>query len=125
MATNRKINSVSYPAGADLSALQYRVVQMDADGQLSAQVGTATPPLGILLNKPAAAGRAAQVAIVGSIVKCEAGAAVNENDWIHGTVSGFAIAAASAESWVVGIAMTPAAGSGELFEVLVNPQANT
>ena len=125
MATNRKINSVSYPAGSDLSAAQYRVVQMDDDGQIGLQVGTATPALGILLNKPAAAGRACQIAIVGSVVKVEAGAAINERAYIHGTVSGFAITAAGAESHCVGIALTPAAGSGELFEMLVTPQANT
>lgn len=122
MTVNRKVNAVSMEAGADLSAAQYRILHVEDDGQVNINSSTATVCLGILLNKPGAEGRAAQVAIEGSIVKCEAGAAINERDAICAVAGGRGSAQTTAAAKIVGFAVTAAAGSGELFELEVNPQ---
>lgn len=48
-------------AGADLSALQYRFVKLNASGQVVAITADTDQPIGILQDKPAAAGRSAEV----------------------------------------------------------------
>jgi len=56
----------SYQANADLSAKQYFLVKRHSTEGQCALVAAATDiPLGILQNKPAAAGRAAEVMILG------------------------------------------------------------
>jgi Uncharacterized conserved protein (DUF2190) len=122
MTVNRKTNTVSMEAAADLSTAQHRIVFVDDDGRVNVNSSTATVCLGILLNKPAALGRAALVAIEGSIVKCEAGAAVNERDKICAVAGGRGSAITTENAEVVGVAISAAAGSGQLFELEINPQ---
>lgn len=57
----------TFPAGADLSAEQYHFVKLNTSGQVVA-IGAATDiPVGILLNKPDAAGKDALVCIIGRV----------------------------------------------------------
>jgi len=76
MAVTRRVCSVSYPAQGDLSASQFCIVAMTAEGRIVVNEGMATANLGILLNKPTATGQAARVAIDGSVVKMIASAAL-------------------------------------------------
>ena len=48
-------------AGADLSALQHRFVKLNSSGQVVAITADTDQPIGILQDKPAAAGRSADV----------------------------------------------------------------
>lgn len=120
MALDRLVRSVSYPAGGDLSASQFCMVAMSAEGRVVLQEGMATACLGILLNKPAATDRAARVAINGSIVKMIASAAINENAAIAAQGKGHGSASSTNNQYIVGYARSAAAGSGQLFEVLVD-----
>ncbi len=122
MTLTRHVVSVSRAAGADLSSHQYKILMVEDDGQVNINTSVATACFGILLNKPSAANQAARVAINGSIVKCLANSAINERDAIIGTAGGFATATTADGNFIVGFALTAAAGTGELFELEVNPQ---
>lgn len=120
MTVTRRVESVSYPAGGDLSDSQFCVVSMSAEGRVVVNGGMATANLGVLLNKPNATDQAARVAINGSIVKMIASAAVNENDAIAAQVLGHGSATTTNNEYIVGYARSAASGTGVLFEVMVD-----
>src|SRR3990167_2056430 len=106
-------NVFSAPADADLSTDQFRILYMKTDGDVDIITGSGTMPIGVLLNKPAAAARAARVAGPGCICKCEAGATVDEGQLIQAVAGGRGSpAAVGTATRYVGVAMSPAA-SGE------------
>src|SRR3989304_1568891 len=81
MAGEQKANEITIPASADLSGFQYRAVHLRSDGSagtyisaMATAIGGGTIPLGILTNKPTAAGQGARVAI-GGVAKMICGAA--------------------------------------------------
>ncbi len=79
-------------------------------------------PLGIIINKPAAAGRGGRIAGPGCIVKAEAGAAVAEGDIVMATATGRLITATTGTNvWTVGVAREAASGSGAYFACLIMP----
>jgi len=121
MAVTRKLVTITLPAAGDLSSNQFRGVMIDDAGRIAVQSGTTTPFIGILMNKPAAIDRGAEVAIRGSIVKMEAGAAINERDAISGVAGGRGSATTDNNEYIVGRAVTPAAASADLFEIEVAP----
>ncbi|MFA6022426.1 MAG: hypothetical protein WC722_19380, partial [Rhodospirillales bacterium] len=64
MATEQTQVLITLPAGADLSSYQYCGVYVNSSGQLAVAVeGTAA--IGILQDKPAAAGRPGKVCVGG------------------------------------------------------------
>ena len=66
MATENRGYSDSYAANADLSAKQFFLVKRHTTaGQCALVAATTDIPIGLLQNKPAAAGRAAEVMILG------------------------------------------------------------
>jgi hypothetical protein len=66
MSTEQPLYAVSAAASGDLSTKQYFLVKRHTvAGQCALVDGTGDIPLGILQNKPAAAGRAAEVVVLG------------------------------------------------------------
>lgn len=120
MTVSRELKTISVPAAGDLSSNQYRIVNVDSDGKAEASDATTDVMVGVLQNKPGAANRAAEIAIDG-VSKLEAGAAINEGDKITAVAGGRGSATTAATAHYVGVALTAAAGSGALFEVLINP----
>ena len=119
MAAMEQVQSVTLEAGADLSADQFTFVVVAADGQVD-QVSSAGGEVdGVLLNDPAAAGRAATVAYAG-VVKVYAGGTVASGAKVQSDASGAAITAASGDL-VVGKCVKGGA-VGELIEVLLISQ---
>lgn len=115
MARTEDVNFQSFEAGADLSASQFRFVELASDGQID-PVGTAGGnAVGVLYNLPAAAGRAAQVAVRGS-VKVVAGAAITRGAKVSSDNVGRAITAVSTHH-VQGRALQAASAAGEIIEV--------
>lgn len=126
MATHKKISSIAYAASTDLSTNQFRIMTMDTNGQLAAAADGTKPVIGVLLNKPSAAGMGGEVAVDGSDVKIEAGAALNEGDLIVAVAggrgsSGPAGGTAVGTSWIAGICTQAASGSGAIGAMLVRP----
>ena len=131
MAGETQLVEISVPASEDMSAFQYRAVQLLATGSagtmsslMSVGHGKGTAPFGILTNKPAAAGRSARVAVYG-VAKMVAGAVIAAGDLVTAPGMGgrgsSITPVASGTTWVLGIAKTRAAASGDMFEVLLAP----
>jgi len=116
MATQQITGYINMTAGADLSAVKNRFVKVAADGQID-QAGLDATAEGVLQDDPAAAGRAALVAISG-VTKIVAGAAVTRGGDIVSDASGRAIDK-GANANVLGVALEAASGAGELIAVLL------
>jgi len=119
MSSQEIIKCVSFPAGADLSALQFTAVQMGADDAVVSAAANNVMPIGILQNKPTA-GQAASVAISG-IAKALVGA----GGWSSGsrltmTTGGALIETTTDAHYVIGVAAEDAA-AGDYARVIINP----
>lgn len=104
-------------AAANLTALQYTFVKLDANGKVIAASAQGEACIGVLQNKPNT-GEAAEVVIFG-ISKVVADAAINEMDQLTNQTDGQAMAAASAD-FVLGTAITAAGGAGEVITAAIN-----
>jgi len=118
MAVDQAANCVTYEAGSDMSSDQYKFVAVSADGQIDL-CGDGAYAVGVLYNDPAAAGRAAQVAISGKVkVKC--GGTVTRGGPVACDASGLAVNAASGDV-ILGEASETGA-SGEVIQILFHPR---
>lgn len=82
---------ISFQAAADLSAYQFRFVKLDANGQVNICSAATDIPIGILQDKPAAQGRAANVMLDG-ISKVVGGANLAKGDQVGTDNQGRAVA---------------------------------
>src|SRR5258708_2432262 len=119
MALNRSPQRVSYPAAADLSASQFRILAHDSAGRVAVASGSADNLAGVLMNKPGTIDSAADVCI-GGVVKLVAGAAVTAGSAVMAGTLGKAFMTATQGNAIVGRAASAAAGDGELFECQVD-----
>lgn len=121
MALQEKINPLTVEASADLSASQFRFVSVDSSGQL-AVTGAGALTLGVLQDKPAAAGRASEVGLLNGSgrLKVTAGGTVAAGDKVMSDATGRAIVATLANH-VNGMALK-AAVVGDLIEI--SPQSS-
>lgn len=118
MATYNSQTCVTLEAGADLSSNQFHFVTMDSDGQLSVSTDGAAS-IGVLLNDPAAAGRAAEVCI-GGLTRVEAGGDVTAGDAVASNSTGEAITAGT-DDIILGTAVTGGA-DGEVISIVFQPR---
>lgn len=121
MATQQHIMCISYEAGADLSALQFHFLVMSSDGQVDG-AGDGAAAIGVLQNKPSAAGQAAEIAVSG-VAKVVAGSAITAGQRVASASDSEAIPAATGDI-VVGVAMT-SGDAGDLVEVLLQAAGDT
>ena len=90
MSTGRGINDDtirSYKAAADLSSYQYHFVYLTADNTVNV-CGANGKAKGILLNKPDAAGKPAEVACPGSSAKLKINETVAVGKFLTSTATG-------------------------------------
>ena len=120
MATEQEQMTFTVKAEADLSTKQYRLMQMTnvGYGTTCLHTGTSAVMLGILLNKPAAYGRAAKICEFGH-TKAVAGAAISALGFIGAGSDGCVAAVVTLNHKIIGQNLQTAAGSGELIEVLI------
>jgi hypothetical protein len=111
MSANGVSEKVAIPAAADLSAAQYKIV--DVAGTISAANSAA---LGVLYNKPKS-GEGATVAVSGHM-KAYAGGTITKGARLKVTTSGFLVVVASGDG-TCGKSMA-AANSGSLVEFVGN-----
>lgn len=119
MSTMDNAKCVTFEAGADLSTKQYYFVSVSADGQID-PTGDGAYAVGVLQNKPAAAGRAATVAIAGK-VKVECGGTVTRGGPVASDANGKAVDAATGDV-ILGEALETGA-SGSVIAILFHPRA--
>jgi hypothetical protein len=118
MAYSESKVSVTMQAGQDLSGSQYRFVALASDGQVD-PAGAGLSAVGVLQNDPAAAGRAAEVAISG-VVPVEFGGVVTIGLSLASDAAGKAVAAAVGDQ-ILGVA-TEAGGDGTVGSILFQPR---
>lgn len=122
MATEIPVLTFTRAAAADLSAQQYRFVKLDASGDIAA-IGAATDQaIGVLQNKPDAAGKAAEVMVMG-ISKVEADAALNEADLIGPSADGQAdakVPGTDTSEFICGQMISATSGAGVLGTAAIN-----
>ena len=109
---------ISKPANTDLSTKQWYVVDLNSSGNV-AVAGAGSSFIGVLTNKPDAAGKAASVAISGQ-VPVIAGGTVAPADFLKIDSSGRVVAASSGDK-CIGRCMA-AATVGAETEMLIQPQ---
>lgn len=115
MATEEAVKAISVPASADLSASQYHFVDVDSNGQLVVAASPSTV-LGVLQDKPAAAGRAGSVAINGR-TKIVFGGTVAAGSAVTCNASGEAVAVTTGQP-SLGMCIE-GAGDGEIGSVVL------
>ena len=116
MALDSNLTCVTLEAGGDLSAGQYRFVELASDAQVDLVAAAGGDAVGVLQNDPSAAGRAATVAVMG-VSKVVAGGTVAAGARVQSDASGEAITAASGDI-VLGRALTGGV-AGDVIEVLL------
>lgn len=117
MALMERINPITRPAASDQSANQYRIVELDSSGNVSACNAAGELGIGVLQNKPSAAGQAAEVAVLGSVSKIVFGATVAANAKVTTDNVGRGVTAVSTNH-VVGVCIKGGA-INEIGEMLV------
>lgn len=118
MSVMEAVRAITMEAAGDLSAAgQFRFVAKNTtDNQVAVVASAGTAAMGVLLNKPDAAGRDAEVAFAGR-VKVVAGGTVTAGDLVQSDGSGDAITASTGD-FVLGTCLVGGA-DGELIEVLL------
>jgi hypothetical protein len=101
----------TFEAGVDLSAKQYLFVTQASDGQID-PTGDGAFANGVLQNNPDAAGKAAQVAILG-VTRVKAGAAFEEGVLLGSDASGKAVTATSGE-YILAVSKQAAGADGDI-----------
>lgn len=117
MATENALQTRSYPASGDLSASQYCFMKITG-GQLAVASAGGGNAVGVLQNKPNAAGRAGSIGYSGtSKVLC--GGTFSAGDRITCDGSGKAVGLISGDASGCGTAMSDGA-SGKIASVLLD-----
>ena len=118
MAVTNNQTCVTLEAGADLSAKQFYFVSLAADGQVDA-TGDGLMATGVLQNDPAAAGRAAEVAI-GGITKVTAAGTIAGGAAVASNANGAAVTAATGDI-ILGTAVAGGA-TGDVISIIFHPR---
>lgn len=111
---------ITIEAGGNLSSDQYTLMVLASDGQVDQSSNTsANTPIGVLQNKPAAAGRAATIMVSG-ITKVVAGETVAIGALVcqSSVAAGRVDAAVSGTDVIIGMAIT-GGDVGETISVLL------
>lgn len=118
MAFEERLELVTAQAGADLSASTnlFKVVKLDANGNVVPVAAITDIPFGILQDTPKS-GQAAPVA-VGGIVKCTAGATIAAGAPVA-TMANGELQTAVTTQYVIGTARTSAV-AGDVFPVNID-----
>lgn len=96
MATMTSRDTRTFEAGEDLSAAQFHFVTLESDGQVDLANSAGENAIGVLLNAPDAAGKAATVVISGGVM-VEAGGTIAAGAAVQTGADGRALAAASGD----------------------------
>lgn len=119
MAYEENLSTISLEAAADLSAKQYYFMKVDTNGRANVPSVEGEITAGVLQNDPAALGRAATIAVAGSVSKVVAGEAIAAGAQITAGSDGRAMNSDSGDD-TRGINLTIAAtAAGDIISVLL------
>lgn len=123
MSNENSVVTVTLEAGQDLSTKQYLFHAMATDGQIDPCGTQGIDSVGVLQNKPDAAGKAAEVAVAG-IAKVIAGGVINPGALVMTDNTGKAVAATSTNIALGRHVGTSAAASGDIIPVLLGSRGH-
>lgn len=118
MAYEIPLFSITLKAAADLSAHQYKFVKLDSNGDAAAIAQETDVPIGVLQEKPAAAGRACQVMVIG-VSKLQGDADLAKGNAITTSADGQA-QAAKGTCYTVGQVLEDNSAAGGLLTAIIN-----
>lgn len=109
------------PAKRDLSSYQYHAVTLDTDGNIDyCDTSAGTKPLGILQNKPDAAGAEAEVAILGtSLMLVNATTDISQMDLLGSGSDYHGVTVTADKAMCFAQALEDATEDGDIIEVLL------
>ena len=115
----------TFKAAADQSAKQYYLVELSAADTVAVCNAAADRVIGVQMNKPAAAGQATDVRILGiaPVVSDGSGTAIAAGDYVGPNSAGKAVKKATADYSVCGIALAASSADGTVIPVLLLPGA--
>lgn len=122
MAYEIPVLVISLKANADLSAKQFYFVELDASGDVGVCNGATDKPVGVLLNKPDASGKTAEVGVLG-IFKVSSDAALSIGDLIGTSADGQADAktpGTDTTEYVVGRVLEATTAASGLATAMIN-----
>lgn len=111
-------------AAADISAKYLECVKMSNDFTVAAITADTDVPLGILTNKPDAAGKAATVVGPGNVVKARCGGAVSAGNFVGPDGDGELVArtiGTDITKYIIGIALEDAVDQQVIQVQLIGP----
>jgi hypothetical protein len=114
----------SFKAAADLSAHQWKGVKLTAKDTVNVVSAAADRAIGVLMNKPTAAGQHAQVLMFGQRMKAVSdgsGTAIAVGDYVGFNASGKLVKKATADYSVIGIANDASSADGVIIEFFCIP----
>ena len=118
MTTDLAVFKSTMKANDDMSGDQFKFVNCTAADTADTCDAATEIPIGVLYNKPSAAGDAAEIAL-GPIVKVQADAAVVAGAMVGTSADGQAVTKSTADDHVFGVALTACSNAGEIIMVLV------
>jgi hypothetical protein len=115
----------TFKAAADQSAKQYYFLKYSAADTVAVCSAAADRVIGVLMNKPNAAGLAANVRILGiaPVVSDGSGTAIAVGDYVGPSSAGKAVKKATTDYSVAGIALDASSADGTVIRVLLMPGA--
>ncbi len=119
MATTQTMRTIVLEAAGDLSSDQFKLVKLDTAKKVLVVAAVTDIPIGVLQNKPGAAGERALVALLdGAILKMIAGAAITAGAIVgmHAT-DGLIDDTITAAAPTVGVAIEAATAANDIIEV--------
>lgn len=121
MSTEQPGFATSFDAGADLSANQFYPVILGSTGRVTIPGGQGVYAIGVLQNKPAAAGRSATVMCSG-ITKVRAGAAIDVSTSRYLTTNTDGVETAASGDYIIGYCIEDAdVVEGDYFRMMLCP----
>ena len=130
MAYSLPAQVATFEAAGDLSAKQYHLVKLDANGKVVIVAAASDTPVGVLQNTPTS-GEAASV-VVSGVTKISSDAAINEGALLKTSADGQATTCTPdnaineggsdtlAGTLVIGQAYTASGGAGEIITAGIN-----
>lgn len=117
MATYGSFTPMTFEAAADLSAKQFHIVKLDANGKVNLANADNQQTLGVLQNAPQS-GEAGSVLFTEGETRVVVGGAVGSAGlFLASDANGLAVVATSGEC-VCAVALQTAAGSGKIIRAL-------
>ena len=117
MSYEETLKTISLEASADLSAAQYKCVDVNTDGQAALVGVKGAKMVGVLQDKPAAQGRVGAVSVEG-ITKVRIGAAVAKGDEVIADATGRVIPTDAVSQHVLGTALEAGTAVDTVIAVL-------